>query len=132
MPASRIYNPFVGAGGGGGGAGPEAEEIHTYAFSYTTPSPATVFTIPASGRILSVGIQITTAFDDLSATLSVGDGGNTSRLMSASQNIPSEIGESESHIGYQYVASTPILLTINPGTSTQGSGVVYIVYNTNT
>lgn len=130
MPASRIYNPFVGAGGGG--AGPEAEEIHTFAFSYTTPSPAIAFTIPASGRILSVGVQITTAFDDAATTISVGDGGNTSRLMNSSQNIPTEIGESESHIGYQYVASTPILLTLSPGASTQGSGVVYIVYNTNT
>jgi hypothetical protein len=71
MPASRIYNPFVGSGGGGG-VGPEAEEIHTFAFSYTTPSPATAFTIPASGRILSVGIQITTAFDDAATALTVG------------------------------------------------------------
>ena len=132
MPASRIYNPFVGSGGGGGGVGPEAEEVHTYAFSYTTSSPATVFSIPATGRILTVGLQITTAFDDAATTLIVGDGGNSSRLMNSSQNIPTEIGESESHIGYQYVASTPILLTISPGASTQGSGVVYIVYNTNT
>lgn len=132
MPASRIYNPFVGAGGGGGGAGPEAEEIHTFAFSYNTPSPATLFSIPANGRILTVGVQITTAFNDAAATISIGDGGNTSRLMTTSQNIPNEVGESESHVGYQYVASTPILLTISPGTSTQGSGVAYIVYNTNT
>jgi hypothetical protein len=52
--------------------------------------------------------------------------------MSAAQNIPYEMGESESHVGYQYAASTAILLTITPGASTQGSGVMYIVYNTNT
>lgn len=129
MPASRIYNPFVG--GTGGGVGPEAEEIHTFAFNFSTPSPATLFSIPANGRILTVGIQITTAFDDAAASLSIGDGGNPSRLMTMNQNIPSEIGESESHVGYQYVASTPILLTISPGISTQGAGVAYIVFNTN-
>jgi hypothetical protein len=130
MPASRIYNPFVGAGGGG--AGPEAEEIFTFAFNHTTPSPASAFSIPAGGRILTVGLQITTAFDDPASTLTIGDGGNPSRLMSAAQNIPYEMGESESHVGYQYAASTAILLTITPGASTQGSGVMYIVYNTNT
>jgi hypothetical protein len=132
MPASRIYNPFVGAGSGGGGVGPEAEEVHTYAFSYLTASPATVFSIPANGRILTVGVQITTAFDDSATTITIGDGGNASRLMSAAQNIPDEVGESEAHVGYQYVSSTAILLTLSPGASTQGEGVVYIVFNTNT
>lgn len=129
MPASRIYNPFVGAGGGG--AGPEAEEIQTFDFSFVTPSPATVFSIPANGRILTVGIQIVVPFDDLATTLTVGDALNPSRLMASTQNIATEVGESESHVGYQYAVSTPVLLTINAGASTTGSGVVYIVYNTN-
>lgn len=129
MPASRIYNPFVGAGGGGSSA--DAEEIKTLAFSFSTSSPATILAIPAGGRIISVGVQITTPFDDASSLITIGDAGNTSRLMAANQNIPNEIGESESHVGYQYVALSSIILTIVPGASTQGSGVAYVVYNLN-
>ncbi len=131
MPASRIYNPFVGSGGGGGGADPNAEEIRTFPFSYNSSSPVTIIAIPAGARILDVGIQITTAFDDPAATLKIGDFTVTDRLMLVSENVPDEVGEYEAHHPYQYVGVDNILLTIAPGISTQGAGIVYIEYNLN-
>jgi hypothetical protein len=116
----------------GGGADPNAEEVHTFPFAFNTASPATVFNIPAGARILTIGLQIGTAFDDPSATIKIGDAGQDDRLMTVAQNVPSEIGEYESNPIYQYVSATNILLTISPGTSTQGSGVVIVEFNLNT
>ena len=130
MPQSRIYNPFVGAGGGGG-TDPNAEEIRTMSFAYNDASPKLVFPIPAGARIVFTQIQITTPFDDAAATLTVGDAGDTDRLLTADQNIPNQLGEYEAHTGYQYVAITNVNLIIIPGISTQGAGVVVIAYNLN-
>lgn len=131
MPASRIYNPSVGGGGGGGGSDPNAEEIKTLPFAFNSSSPLLILAIPAGARIISTQIQITTAFDDAAASLTVGDSGNTSRLMTASQNIPNETGEYESHTPNQYVPITNVNLYISPGASTMGAGVVVIEYNLN-
>lgn len=131
MPASRIYNPSV-AGGGGGPVDPNAEEIRTVSFAYNNASPKLVFPIPAGARIVFSQIQITTPFDDPAATLKLGDTGLVDRLMTADQNVPSEVGEYESHVGYQYPTLTNINLTIAPGISTQGAGIVVIAYNLNT
>lgn len=130
MPQSRIYNPFVGAGGGGG-TDPNAEEIRTMSFGYNDASPKLVFPIPAGARIVFCQIQITTPFDDAAATLTLGDSGDASRLMSADQNMPDQLGEYESHVGYQYGSITNVNLTINKLSSTQGAGVVVIAYNLN-
>ena len=130
MPQSRIYNPFVGSGGGGG-TDPNAEEIRTMSFGYNDSSPKLVFPIPAGARIVFTQIQITTAFNDAAATLKLGDAGLDDRLMSTDENIPSETGEYESHLGYQYAAITNVNLIINKGLSTQGAGVVVIAYNLN-
>lgn len=127
---SRIYNPFVGSGGGGG-TDPNAEEIRTASFGFSDASPKLIFPIPAGARIVFVQIQITTTFNDAAATLTIGDATLNNRLMTTDQNIPTEIGEYESHIGYQYVASTNINLYINKAGATQGAGVVVIAYNLN-
>lgn len=108
-----------------------AEEIFTFPFNFDDASPETIFTIPANARIVSVIVQQLYAFDDPAATIEVGDAGNMARLMSASQNNPNEVGEYESHNPHQYILATDLKLSINPGASTTGSGVVAITYNTN-
>lgn len=131
MPASRIYNPFVGSGGGGGGSA-DAEEIKTFAFNYNDASPVTCFQIPANGRILETRIIMTVPFTNPSATLTVGDALDPDRLMLANQNIPDEVGEYVSSTYYRPLVDTDILLTISVGLETQGQGVVVVVYNLNT
>lgn len=131
MPGSRIYNPYVGASGGGGGSDPNAEEIKTFPFAYNSSSPLTVLSIPAGARIIKTTIQLQTTFNDAAATLKIGDAVVNDRLMTVDQNIPNEIGEYQSTTPYQYVAITNLNLYMNPGTSTQGAGVVVIEYNLN-
>lgn len=130
MPASRIYNPFVGSGGGGG-TDPNAEEIRTANFSFDDTTPKLIFPIPANARIVFVQIQISEIFDDENATLTIGDSSDNSRLMKADQNYPDEIGEYEAHTSYQYTTQKNVNLYINKATATQGAGVVVIAYNLN-
>lgn len=129
MPASRIYNPSVaGGGGGGGGVGVEAIERAVVSFAYNEASPKTIITLPATTRIVSAQIIITQSFDDAAATLTLGDSGDPDRLMEASENDPASSGEYEASRFYELPAPTTIELTINPATSTQGSGQVVIEY----
>lgn len=130
MPASRIYNPFVGAGGGGGTPDPNAEEIQTLAFSYTSGT-ALVFNIPANARVLQTTVSINTPFDDSSATIMVGDAGLNNRLMQAGQNDPTNVQVYVAHNEYQYGSITAINVYVNAGISTQGVGLVSIIYNLN-
>lgn len=149
MPCPRIY---FGIKGGGGTvttaqlnaaiaaatlpALPYAEEIQTFPFSFNTTvdgfAQVDIFTIPAGARIVSARIELTTAFDSLTATLDIGDAVINNRLMNANQNIPSELGVYEANVAYTYVAATIIKLHINPSGSTMGEGYVVIEYNLNT
>jgi hypothetical protein len=128
MPQSRIYNPFVGSGGGGGTVDNIAREIAVIPFSYNDPSPKNLITLPANTRILTCQIIITQVFNDPNATLTVGDAGVPNRFMQDSQNFPDDLAEYEANMFYELPASTTIILTINPGSSTQGQGRVVIEY----
>jgi hypothetical protein len=134
MPQSRIYNPFVGSGGGGGGVTPAqvaaAEEIQTQEFTFTSGS-FTMFTIPANSKIVSVAIEVQTAFDDPAATIIVGDSGTADRLMSAAKNDLEESGVYQTFPIYEYPTATPILIVVSPGASTVGAGYVTITHNSN-
>jgi hypothetical protein len=129
MPASRIYNPFVN-GLGGGGSSPDAEEIQTVSFSYLE-SQVSVLNIPAGARVLQVSVSFSTAFNDNSASVMVGDSGLNNRLMQSSQNDPTTLGVYQAHNEYQYVSATQVNVYINSGSSTQGIGLVAVIYNLN-
>lgn len=136
MPASRVYNPYVGAtsGGGGGGVTPadlaKAEEIQTLEFTYSMTT-SLIFNIPSNAKVLQVSIAIQTVFNDASTTIMVGDSSLNNRLLSSSQNDPTELGTYQAHSEYEYSSSTAINIYINSGTSSQGAGFVSIIYNLN-
>ena len=137
MPSSRVYNPYVGAtsgGGGGGGVSPadlaKAEEIQTLEFNFTMTN-ALIFNIPSSAKVLQVSIAIQTVFNDSSTTIMVGDSTLHNRLLSSTQNDPTELGTYQAHSEYEYLSSTAINIYLNSGSSTQGVGFVSIMYNIN-
>lgn len=131
MPASRIYNPFVnGLGGGGGTPDPNAEEIQTVTFSYVESS-VVVLNIPANARVLQTSVSFSVPFDDIASTVMVGDASLNNRLMQAGQNDPTTQSVFIAHNEYQYLSSTSINVYINSGSSTQGIGLVSIIYNIN-
>jgi hypothetical protein len=97
-------------------------------FDFGDATPKNIFMMPANKIIRETTIVIYTAFDDITATLSLGDIGNISRFISTTDNLPYEIGTYSTTPGYKYAVDTMITLTIVPGVSTLGSGLVTITY----
>jgi hypothetical protein len=100
---------------------------NTTSFSWGDTSPKSLLTVPAGSVVTEVSIIITTAFDAVSS-LTVGDSGNTSRLMEATDSITTVSGTYSVEPGYLYTTQTPLTLSINPGASQSGSGFVVITY----
>ena len=97
-------------------------------FAYGDATPASVDPkVPAGCMVVKVGLHLDVPFNGVGAALTVGDAGDTDRLMLATQNDPTTAASYETHPTYRYVAETTITLSITPGTGgTQGRGVLTI------
>jgi hypothetical protein len=97
-------------------------------FSYGDVTTQTIYALTAGQRITQVEIVFDVAFNVVS-TISVGDSGNTQRLMTTGQNNPLSTDVYATTPFYKYASNTDILLTLNTGMgATQGSGVVIVYY----
>ena len=97
-------------------------------FSYGDVTTQTIYQAIAGQRITRVEVAFDTAFN-VASTLSVGDSGDTQRLMDTGQNNPLIGGAWSSHPFHLYASNTNILLTLNAGSgATQGSGSVIVYY----
>ena len=97
-------------------------------FNYGDATPKNLVLVPANSIITSVSIILLTAFDDPASTLSVGDAGDVNRLLATTDNTTQITGTYTTEPAYKYLSSTQITLSISPGTSTQGNGIVLINY----
>lgn len=97
-------------------------------FSYGDVTTQTIFQALAGQRITRVEVVFDTAFN-VASSLSVGDSGNTQRLMATDQNFPLLGGAWGSHPFHKYASNTNVLLTLNAGSgATQGAGTVIVYY----
>jgi len=97
-------------------------------FSYGDVTTQTIYAAIAGQRITRVEVAFDVAFD-IASTISIGDSGNTQRLMATAQNNPLSTDVYSSHPFHVYASNTNILLTLNTGIgATQGSGVVIVYY----
>ena len=97
-------------------------------FDYGDATPKNIFLMPANKIIRETSIVIYTAFDDVTSTVSLGDIGDVNRFISTTDNLTYEIGTYSTTPGTKYAVDTQITLSIVPGTSTLGSGLVTIIY----
>jgi hypothetical protein len=98
-----------------------------FSFSYGDATPATILIANATKLVRTVTITILVPLNGINPRISVGDAGNVERLFPASAIDPLDAAtEWEYNPNYRYSASTPILLSIVPDGSTQGSGLIYI------
>jgi hypothetical protein len=108
-----------GASGTGG-----AVEV---AFSYNDATPAALVTALTDKMVYSVVLFIEVPFDGTGASLTVGDAGDTDRLMTAAENDPTLVGAHESNPAHVYGTDTPLTLSIVAGAgATQGSGIALL------
>lgn len=93
-------------------------------FTFATASPLDVTPILASDVIDRIGIVISTAFDDPSATLRLGTVGSPGFFLDTNQNDATTVGQYESDLITASPGTTTVRLTIQPLASTQGAGLV--------
>jgi hypothetical protein len=94
-------------------------------FAWGDATPAPIFTVPGDKLVYRVEIHISVGFDGASPELTVGDAGDTDRLMAAAQNDPTTPGTYATHPSHRYGADTAVSLGITPGAgATAGRGLV--------
>jgi hypothetical protein len=121
MPFPRVY----GINAGGGPSTPDKTWVAEN-FLFSDASPKKVFTIPAGYSIITCQIIINTVFDDATTTLKVGTLALDNKYMADTANSPTESGEYETNPYQAVLVDTDIYLTLAPGASTQGAGVVQL------
>lgn len=120
-----------GPAGDAGPAGPPgadaAGQIPPIPFGWGDAA-ATVFTPTRDGMVTVVRIQFTEAFNDPEATVQVGVAGDPGALMPAAYNAPGTTREFENTPDLPLAEGQGVLLTIAPGTSSQGAGFLFLTF----
>jgi hypothetical protein len=89
-----------------------------------------VATISAGSRIISVTVDIPTAWtasNNTATYVEVGDSGNIARFIRAGDADILKVGQYHSQFQYEYGSSTAISLKVTPGTASAGTGTLSIV-----
>lgn len=97
-------------------------------FTFSDTSPKIIATIPANAVVSQTEIIITTPFNDANARLSVGTVANPNELVSINDNRPNQAGTYTTIPGRIYLSETHVVLTIVPGASYTGDGMLIIYY----
>ena len=89
-----------------------------------------VGTVSNTSRITLVSIEVTQAFDDANATLTVGDSGDTDRLVTNNDIDLTSTGTYAIQPAYQYTTGSDVTINayLNIGSSSQGSAKVLVSY----
>jgi len=99
------------------------------AFTFSNSGIVNIVQVAEERRIKRIEVIIDEAFDDTNATLKIGISGENDKFVKTYENKLYAIGEYEVE---QNFVVTPVALmiqaTINPGTSTTGSGTIIIHY----
>jgi hypothetical protein len=99
--------------------------------TYTDSSPIVIGDLSDGSRITSVAVDVTTAWDDPAATLTVGDLTDNSRFMPSDLNDLTSTGTYTSNPAFQYNTGgleTEVSVFFSSGTATQGTATVTITY----
>lgn len=117
----------VGTQGPVGATGPSGSSAPPVNFAFGDASPAVISTGQPAQVILQITVHITTAFNGLGATLTVGTVAAPSLYVDASQLDLALETEFEITVGKNIAASTDIVATITPGTgATTGAGWILL------
>ena len=97
----------------------------TVYFTFASPSPLTLVNLKAGDIIDEADVVITTAFDDIAATLEVGTVAIPGLVLPTNKINPTVLDRTfTSSVKHEIGLAEILRLTITPGTSTQGAGFV--------
>lgn len=99
----------------------------SYTFSWGDATPALITVCPAGKTVFKVEVVILTPFDVAPTVFSIGDTGNTTRLLTSTDIDSLSTGTYQTNPGHLYAAqtNTNVYLTPNVGTTT-GNGLILI------
>jgi hypothetical protein len=106
------------------GPGPGTEIASAISFSFVTPSPLVLGVAPASSKFNVAVLLVETPFNDPSATIQFGTSGTPGLLLSAGDSKPNVVGQYESDALVVIPVGDLLILTLTPGASTQGAGIL--------
>lgn len=98
--------------------------------SWNTGSPVLIGNVSQNSRVTTVTVEVSIAFNDATAVLTVGDAGDNSRLLTNDMIDLTEVGTYVCNVDYIYASAvdTDILTYFNFGTSTQGTARVIVTH----
>lgn len=98
--------------------------------SFNTGSPVLIGNVSQDSRVTTVTVDVTTAFDDVTSTLTVGDAGDNARLMDDIFVDLTEVGTYVVNVDYIYTSATDtdVFAYFDFGVSTQGSARVIVTH----
>jgi hypothetical protein len=100
-------------------------------FNYGDASPKPIAIVPANKVVLMSSIVVTTGFNGVTATLTVGSATTPDDIMSTSDVAPSVLSTWSSNPNTVYGVDTQVYLTINNGSgATAGSGILILQIQT--
>ena len=106
-------------------------DVLSMIITHTDIGSTTIGTVSSNSRVTDVTVEVTEAFDDINATLNIGDVDVNDRLMSEDIIDLTETGTytfTPSHV-YSSGGDTDLNAYLNPASSTQGSLKVIISYS---
>jgi len=97
-------------------------------FAYNTASPSLLGNILVGSTVTSVDVVVTTAFDDVASTVSVGTDADPLQFMTTDMVYTDEEATYINDQKQTVITTTAAKVFISPGTSTQGEIAVTITY----
>ena len=101
--------------------GPISQKLN---YTFSMISPALIIAVKAGSTVESIDLNVSTPFDDPTATLEVGITGLPGEVMPSNQNDPTNVATYITNLPYLVLADTNLILTLTPNASTQGAGYV--------
>jgi len=119
----------VGARGEQGPPGPAGGGlVGPFAFSYGD-APGNIYTPSVAGTITEARVIVTTPFDGVGASLTLGTASEPNSIMATADSFLGELAEFEKPADKPINAGEGIRLSITPGSSaTQGAGLIYLTF----
>lgn len=119
-------SPSPSTGGGSGGQEPTDPNIVKVPFTFNSVTVLPVLAVDAGKLVAQVELVIQSPFNVATATATIGDSVNPSRLMRSDQNDLALVGTDATSPGFRFAANTQINLYLDPALSSAGNGFVVI------
>lgn len=100
----------------------DIEDVQKVSFAFNTGSPLSLGLVYAGQILDRASLLITTAFDDLAATIQLGTSGTPGLIFGPTGAKPSVAGQYEHVALIPFAVNDVLQLLISPGASTQGAG----------